>query len=661
MTTRIACFACVASLLAGPALADDGLIPPADRIKPDRPRLLLRPNATPLAITLDQLKAVPRDADFKQMLTQIGAEKDAACQAMVYLLTGDAAAAEKAVARMRAFKVGADPDCFAVYFGLREMALAYDWLHGYAGFTDAIKAEVRAKLVPLVEAGLRISDDHLVHNYIWQSAGGVALWAMATAGDDPAADKWLAAIRERLNDRLYAGMRYLDGAPGESMWYWALYDLSPCVMTVLAAQSAFEADLIGRIAREQDNWLARQFLHVLCNTQPDMTYVPFGDTKAGPDGGVTHEMAGILDGLTWATKSPAGAWFSRGLAAKRGPKRFYGFHGIFYFLYTRNIAVEPAEPPLAFLAGGADGGHMLARSGWTDDATVVAFRCTDHFGSHNHFDQGSFTIFRNGPLAVDPPAYRKVGGPQQATDGHSTLTIGGRGQRTVRGQSFKTLDELKANMTAGAKLDTGEVLYYFDGQVPLHLDEDRTDPRTTASIATVVGQFAQAYPDGLIASCVRQVTFIRPDRVVVIDWLTAPEGRELPEVIWQLIASARPVAGENNLVSVNNGKSHLLCWGGVEPKVEPILEKWQRVRYTYPPVEGRRERTLLHVLKVGDGPPPDRPDRGQARLSLSDRSVELFIEPGRMWLFAGPDAEKFSPLKPYAVMLCADRRGKNGP
>jgi hypothetical protein len=116
-------------------------------------------------------------------------------------------------------KVPENPDSFAVYFGLREMALAYDWMHGYAPFTPEIKAAVRLNAAPLVAAGLRIGDDHLFHNYVWQASGGVALWAMATAGEDRAGDQTYTAIRERLNARLLPGLRYLDGAPGESMWY----------------------------------------------------------------------------------------------------------------------------------------------------------------------------------------------------------------------------------------------------------------------------------------------------------------------------------------------------------------------------------------------------------------------------------------------------------
>ena len=47
------------------------LIPPLEKIKADRPRVLLRPNRTPYAVSLGQLKAGPRDDDFQRMLAQL--------------------------------------------------------------------------------------------------------------------------------------------------------------------------------------------------------------------------------------------------------------------------------------------------------------------------------------------------------------------------------------------------------------------------------------------------------------------------------------------------------------------------------------------------------------------------------------------------------------
>ena len=128
-----------------------------------------------------------------------------------------------------------------------------------------------------------------------------------------------------------------------------------------------------------------------------------------------------------------GAYFSDWLSKKRGLRRFHAETAVFYFLYTRQLKTVPASPTLSFMAGNQHSGHFIARSGWGDGETIVTLRATDHFGDHHHYDQGSFIIYRNGLLAVDPPVYRKVGGPQQPTRVHNTLLLDGQGQRPVRG------------------------------------------------------------------------------------------------------------------------------------------------------------------------------------------------------------------------------------
>jgi len=590
-------------------------IPPRAQIKTDRPRVLLRPNATPYAVSLAQLKAGPRNADFDRMLAQLQSHRSASAQAMVWLLSGDRAAAQKAIARMRAYEYPGRVDTFHVYFRLMEFALAYDWLYDYEGFTPQIKAEVRSKVMPLAQHGYRVCNDHVFHNYIWMSAGGTVLWALATAGEDEPADELFERIARRFNDGLFPAMRYLDGLPSEPMGYWALYDFSPCVLALLGAQSAFETDLVGRIEKDQNAWLDRHFDNLIHSTLPDMRYIPWGDLQSGPNGGVTYEMAGVIDAATWALRSPHGAYFSGWLAQRRGLRRFYGDTAIFYMLYTRNLDTQPAVPPLSFMAGGRQSGHFIARSGFGDGDTVVAFRCTDHFGDHNHYDQGGLTIYRNGLLAVDPPVYRRIRGPQQATEHHNTLLLGGRPQRPARGQWFTTVEKFQENLTGGAKLETGDVLFHRDA----------------GTWAAVAGQFAQAYSSDDVRSCVRQLLFVRPDKVVVVDQLDPPEGKELPELQWLLQFPQAPSRDGTSLWATG-GKSWLRCRpilpGGAEPAVAATPVSTHQASFRY---DGKDGLVLVHLLEVGDGRQPGQTTAVQAR--RTDRSIQVTLD-GTTFSFA---------------------------
>jgi len=620
------------------------LIPPAVKIRKDRPRLLLRPKATPLAVSLERLRGGPRDGEFGKMLARLQESKSAASAAMVYLLTGDRKAAERSVAAMRAWKLRekrrADP--FYVYYRLFETALAYDWMHGYEGFTPEIRAEVRRKAMAVAQAGYSSGDDHVFHNYIWMRNSGALLWALAAAGEDPEADRLLEKLAPRFERRLYAAMEHLDGATGEPLGYWSHHCLTPCVMTVLATQSAFETDLVGAIRNRHGNWLGRQLDGQVHSTLPDMRYVPWGDMQRGPNGGVTHEMAGTLDAMTWALRSPRGAWLGRWLAKKRGPARFWGVTGVFYFLYSRNLGVAPKKPPLAIMVGAKHGGHFLARSGWGDGDTVVAFRATDFYGSHNHFDQGSFMIYRNGPLAIDAGDYRKTRGPQQHTAKHNTLLFGGIPQRTLKHQSSNTLEGFRKRLSPGPRsLDTADMLFHASG------------PQWAAA----AGRFDQAYPRDTAASCVRQLLFVRPGTVVILDRLKAPAGKQLPEVAWLLNVPGKPELSYRTILA-SNGESWLRCRGlrpkGVAPRVKPgdptdmhpAIESRQtsRVSFVYP---GAAQLVLVHVLEVGDGKPPAAP--AKITLRQAERDGLAVSVAGDSYLFDGG--------APYRISK-PSRRGK---
>jgi hypothetical protein len=575
---------------ARPAARRSG--PPA--VRPEHPRLFVGAADSPTAISLRDLERVPRDEDFRVMFERLARCRKASAQAMLYLLSGERKHAEAALARMESWETPGNIGPFEVYFQLREMALAYDWLHGYPGFDAAAKAEMRRKARPLLERGLKIGDDHIFHNYVWMSNCGAWLWALAASGDDPAAGGAVETLYARLGERLFPGMEYLEGAPGESMRYWSLYDFSPALQCLLAARSALAADPAG-LGRGRPDWLRRHFDQLIACTRPDMRYVPFGDSKTGPDGGVTHEMAGMIDAATWLLDHPPGAHFSRWLAARRGPKRYYGETGIFYFLYARSARTRPAEPPLAGLFGDENGGHVLARSSWKGDATLIAFRCTDHFGDHNHFDQGSFTVYREGELALDPGLYMTTRGPQQATTYHSTLLIGGAGQRPVRGQYFTSVEQFRRNLEGGHRLETGEVAHFATG------------PGWTGC----TGRFAQAYEKGLLAECTRQLLFVPPGLLLVVDRL-AP-GQPVPaggrRVTWQLMLAAVPeIAGR--VASISNGKSWLRCTpllpsAGPVPMSARALAGSHRLAYEY---RLTGPTVLVHLIEVGpDAAPPGAP------------------------------------------------------
>ncbi|MGQ9662033.1 MAG: heparinase II/III domain-containing protein [Kiritimatiellia bacterium] len=617
------------------------IIPPPEQLAKDHPRVLLRPKASAHSIGLDQLKALRSDADFEKGLAALKSLPSASAQALAWLLTGDEGAAEKALARFQAFD-RTPADAFDVWFGLRELALAYDWLYHHPKFSADLKRRVLDRGFILAnQGGLKIGDDHVFHNYVWMSNAGLALWALACYGDDPRAEELMQTVRFRFNSRMFPAMEHLNGLAGDAMGYWYTYCLAGCVWTVMAIQSAYDTDLVREIRDKHHDWLERQLQGLIHGTLPNMRYMPWGDIQSGPDGGATHEVAGIADAMTWALRSPQGVFFSRWLAEKRGMNRFYRDTVIFYFLYTRHLSQDAAEPDLAILTGGVFGGQAMMRSSWKDDATVVGFRCTDYYQGHYHSDVGSFVIYRNGLLAVDAGRYttysRSARAPIVATTAHNTLLIGGQGQRDVEGQWYKDLAEFNAareDRRDNRRLERGDILFY----------------KHAGEWTAVAGQFAQAYRPGTVRSCVRQLLFVRPSTVVVVDNLMPVEGKKVPEVRWLLNVPREKLRIGPRYAEAANDQSWLRC-RALLSNTNPLVESSPVSQLTPDPkklseiacvnfVYGERAEpvVLVHLIEVGDGVPSE--SGPMPRPEITAETVQLQV---------GKKAFRFSRQPPFSI------------
>ena len=59
-------------------------------------------------------------------------------------------------------------------------------------------------------------------------------------------------------------------------------------------------------------------------------------------------------------------------------------------------------------------GMLIARSDWGQDATYFTFKAGDNYWSHSHLDQGAFTLYKGGALAIDSGFY----GPHYGSEEH---------------------------------------------------------------------------------------------------------------------------------------------------------------------------------------------------------------------------------------------------
>jgi hypothetical protein len=284
----------------------------------------------------------------------------------------------------------------------KPLALAYDWL--YPLWTDAQRSQLREKLVDGCEYLITlIRKDRLSpYNVILYNAPFQALMACSIAiyRDDPRGDAIMAFTYDLWKNRVLPVWRHVMGQHGG--WHEGGEYVG-----IGIGQAIYELPAMWRRATGEDLFATepeiRGFLDFLVyRTRPDGTHFRWGD-GSWFDRIVPDRMALALaygDAAAYSLRPPPRAPIPS--AWPWGP-------------LTETLLYDPAARarlPLARLFDGI--GLLVARSDWTPDATYVTFKAGDNFWSHSHLDQGAFTIYKGGALAIDSGFY----GPKYGSDHH---------------------------------------------------------------------------------------------------------------------------------------------------------------------------------------------------------------------------------------------------
>ncbi|ROR29644.1 VanZ family protein [Inmirania thermothiophila] len=281
------------------------------------------------------------------------------------------------------------------------LAMAYDWLH------DRWSPEQRRALLDKLLAGC----GHVVefirsarlspYNVILYNAPLQALVAcsVATFGEDPRAAPLMAFAHHLVWRVVVPAWRQVMGVNGgwhEGAEYVGI-GIGDAVYKVPAMWAATGEDLFAAVPG------LRGFLDFLVyRTRPDGSHMRWGD----------------------------GAWFDRD-SPDRLALALRHRHAAAYSLGGCPRTVEPTSWPWGPLTDPAlcdpgaaarlpwaswfDGiGMLIARSDWSARATWVSFKAGDNYWSHSHLDQGAFTLFKGGALAIDSGYY----GPRYGSDHH---------------------------------------------------------------------------------------------------------------------------------------------------------------------------------------------------------------------------------------------------
>jgi VanZ family protein len=299
----------------------------------------------------------------------------------------------------------------------KPLAIAYDWL--YPQWNDMQRAQLRGKLAEGCDYEIefirrtRLSPYNV---YLYNSPlQALMACAIALYHDDPRGDPVMAFTADYWMNRVLPVWRQIMGINGG--WHEGGEYLG-----IGIGQAIYALPAMWRKATGEDLFATepgiRGFLDfVIYRTRPDGSDFRWGD------GGYFHRP--IPDLLPLAMEYGNRAAYSLRTPPPRPVPSSWPWGPL-----SDNRLYDPeavAYLPLTALFDGL--GMIVARSDWGPDATYLSFKAGDNYWSHSHLDQGAFTIYKGGALAIDSGLYGPDYGAdhhmdyQYQTIAHNTITV----------------------------------------------------------------------------------------------------------------------------------------------------------------------------------------------------------------------------------------------
>ncbi|MCA1978892.1 MAG: DUF4962 domain-containing protein, partial [Thiobacillus sp.] len=287
----------------------------------------------------------------------------------------------------------------------KPIAVAYDWL--YDQWSETQRAQLRDKLAEGVAFLVQfIRRDRLspYNVYLYNSPFQALMAAnLALYGDDPRGELYMRFTYDLWKFRVLPAWRQVMGENGG--WHEGGEYVG-----VGIGQAVYQVPAMWRAATGDDLFKTEAGIRgfadfMVYRRQPDGTDFRWGDAsyfdKIVPD--LTPLALETRHAAAYSLRPPSNTvptgWPWGPLADAR-----------------LNDPLAQARLPLERRFDGI--GLIVARSDWTPDATYVTFKAGDNFWSHSHLDQGAFTIYKGGGLALDSGLY----GPSYGSDHHMNYT-----------------------------------------------------------------------------------------------------------------------------------------------------------------------------------------------------------------------------------------------
>ena len=316
----------------------------------------------------------------------------------------------------------------------KPLAVAYDWL--YPQWTDEQRAALQDKLASNANYLIhRIREEQRLspYNVYLYNSPFQALMAtnLALYGDHPRSKQIMNYTHDYWKNRVLPVWRQIMGRNGG--WHEGGEYVG-----IGIGQAIYQVPAMWRSATGEDLFHdepgIRGFLDFLVyRVRPDGTHFRWGD------GGFFDRK--VPDRIPLAIEYRHAAAYSLGGCRRQLVPTSWPWGP----LTDKNLCDSEALLQLP-LARHFDGiGMIIARSDWTPQSTYVSFKAGNNYWSHNHLDQGAFTIYKGGALAIDSGAYG--GGRGYGSDHHLNYSYQSIAHNTI------TVSDPDDTMPAPARKD----------------------------------------------------------------------------------------------------------------------------------------------------------------------------------------------------------------
>ena len=347
-----------------------------------------------------------------------------------------------APARTLALRIASDYDTgkrdfgrdtgYDIRFGLRNLMLAYDWLHDT--FTDserALIAKIAIRWVDQYHEQRFYAESQPAENYYAGYLQGIALTAVATAGDVSAEDtnRMFTLLRTKLTNEVPLLNQRLAGGDWAEGWNYG-----PYAVTEMQLVNVLMKD-IGEDWSPVFDWVQSLPLSMTYQMAPDFSETrSYGGYSGDYPSRTSASMLAVMSTTTnsrYAQRLYLEATKNAGDLTDIPGDSFYDM----IFAPAAPPSVDVSTLPLSYLNTGT--GRFFSRSSLTDpNAYFVSAENTGYSFDHYGYANGDVRLYHGDECLVCPSAYRGPAFAGEAmTPAFSTYLVNGAEQQLVLGRN----------------------------------------------------------------------------------------------------------------------------------------------------------------------------------------------------------------------------------